>query len=156
MAAAAQHPKVPTSNQPRRFPPPWSVEETDTCFVVRDANGHALAYVHFEDERGEVCGGSSPSPRRGAAGCGEHRQAVGAADTRNLGQRSSVFDFEAGELTRRTRKIIKQSKNLEALDTRRRHKLRIAIKKVRYACESFESVMRVAGSSAAAKSSSLL
>jgi hypothetical protein len=23
----------------RRFPPPWSVEETDVCFIVRDANG---------------------------------------------------------------------------------------------------------------------
>jgi hypothetical protein len=29
---------------PRRFPPPWSVEETDACFIVRDANGQALAY----------------------------------------------------------------------------------------------------------------
>jgi hypothetical protein len=32
----------------RRFPPPWSVEETDACFIVRDANGQALAYVYFE------------------------------------------------------------------------------------------------------------
>ena len=23
----------------RRFPPPWSVEETDDCFIVRDAKG---------------------------------------------------------------------------------------------------------------------
>jgi len=30
---------------PRRFPPPWSVEETDACFIVRDANGQALAYT---------------------------------------------------------------------------------------------------------------
>ena len=29
----------------RRFPPPWSVEETEACFIVRDANGQALAYV---------------------------------------------------------------------------------------------------------------
>jgi hypothetical protein len=29
----------------RRFPPPWSVEEQDACFVVRDANGQALAYI---------------------------------------------------------------------------------------------------------------
>jgi hypothetical protein len=36
----------------RRFPPPWTVEETDACFVVRDANGQALAYVYFEDEPG--------------------------------------------------------------------------------------------------------
>jgi HEPN domain-containing protein len=37
---------------PRRFPPPWSVEETDACFIVRDANGQALASVYFEDEPG--------------------------------------------------------------------------------------------------------
>ena len=36
----------------RRFPPRWSVEETDACFIVRDANGQALAYVYFEDEPG--------------------------------------------------------------------------------------------------------
>jgi hypothetical protein len=38
---------------PRRFPPPWSVEElNNACFVVRDANGQQLAYVYFEDEPG--------------------------------------------------------------------------------------------------------
>ena len=36
----------------RRFPPPWSVEETNACFIVRDANGQALAYVYFEEEPG--------------------------------------------------------------------------------------------------------
>ena len=36
----------------RRFPPPWTVEETDACFIVRDANGQALARVYFEDEPG--------------------------------------------------------------------------------------------------------
>jgi hypothetical protein len=35
-----------------RFPPPWSVEEQDGCFVVRDCNGQALSYVYFKDERG--------------------------------------------------------------------------------------------------------
>ena len=25
--------------EPRRFPPPWRVEETDACFIVRDATG---------------------------------------------------------------------------------------------------------------------
>jgi hypothetical protein len=34
----------------RRFPPPWSVEEQDACFVVRDHNGQQLAYVYFEEE----------------------------------------------------------------------------------------------------------
>ena len=36
----------------RRFPPRWSVEELDACFVVRDANEQTLAYVYFEDEPG--------------------------------------------------------------------------------------------------------
>jgi hypothetical protein len=36
----------------RRFPPPWSVEETDACFIVRDKNGQALAYLYFEEEPG--------------------------------------------------------------------------------------------------------
>ena len=36
----------------RRFPPTWAVEELDACFVVRDHNGQALAYVYFEDEPG--------------------------------------------------------------------------------------------------------
>ena len=37
---------------PRRFPPPWLVEESDACFVVRDHSGQALAYVYFEEELG--------------------------------------------------------------------------------------------------------
>jgi hypothetical protein len=36
----------------RRFPPPWSAQEADACFIVRDSNGQALAYVYFEDEPG--------------------------------------------------------------------------------------------------------
>src|ERR1700674_5402838 len=35
----------------RRFPP-WTAEETEACFIVRDANGQALAYVYFEEEPG--------------------------------------------------------------------------------------------------------
>ena len=31
-----------------RFPPPWSIEETEACLIVRDANRQALAYVYFE------------------------------------------------------------------------------------------------------------
>jgi hypothetical protein len=30
---------------PARFPPPWSAEELDACFVVRDHNGQQLAYI---------------------------------------------------------------------------------------------------------------
>ena len=36
----------------RHFPPPWSSEELDTCFIVKDSAGHKLAFVYFEDEPG--------------------------------------------------------------------------------------------------------
>jgi len=29
----------------RRFPPPWSVEELDACYVVRDHDGQQLAFA---------------------------------------------------------------------------------------------------------------
>jgi hypothetical protein len=34
----------------RHFPSPWSVEELDSCFAVKDLNGQALAYMYFEKE----------------------------------------------------------------------------------------------------------
>jgi hypothetical protein len=38
---------------PRRFRPPWSIEElNDACYVVRDSNGQQIAYVYYEDEPG--------------------------------------------------------------------------------------------------------
>ena len=37
----------------RRFPPPWTVEDKNAaCFIVRDANGQAVAYVYYEEEPG--------------------------------------------------------------------------------------------------------
>ena len=36
----------------RHFPPPWTADETDACFVVKDQHGQALAYVYFEKETG--------------------------------------------------------------------------------------------------------
>ena len=40
---------VPT---PRRFPPPWIVEDHLACFIVKDSDGQALAYVYYEEEPG--------------------------------------------------------------------------------------------------------
>ena len=36
----------------RRFQPPWSVEEKEACFIVKDHTGQKLAYVYFEAEPG--------------------------------------------------------------------------------------------------------
>ena len=35
-----------------RFPPPWSIEESSACFIVRDSDKQALAYVYYENESG--------------------------------------------------------------------------------------------------------
>jgi hypothetical protein len=34
---------------------PWSVEELDACFVVRDHSGQALAYIYFEAAFPNLC-----------------------------------------------------------------------------------------------------
>ena len=44
-----------TTNQnrrdaPRRFPPPWSVEEHEELFIVKDKTGQPLGYFYFDDE----------------------------------------------------------------------------------------------------------
>jgi len=37
---------------PRRFTPPWYVEEHDACFIVRDRSYQTLCYVYYEEESG--------------------------------------------------------------------------------------------------------
>jgi hypothetical protein len=58
---------------PRRFPPPWSIEELAECFIVRDANGQdepgrrAAAHLLTRDEaRG---GGASPPTSPSCRSC---------------------------------------------------------------------------------------
>jgi hypothetical protein len=36
----------------RRFPPPWTVEELEACFIVKDASGQKLGYFYYEEEPG--------------------------------------------------------------------------------------------------------
>lgn len=52
----------------------------------------------------------------------------------------SVGDFAREELGRRAAKVGKRAKKIAKLDPRKRHKLRIAAKKVRYATEFFRSL----------------
>jgi hypothetical protein len=49
--------RAPQELTTRRFPPPWSVEELDACYIVRDHNGQQLAYIYFEDEPSQAIGG---------------------------------------------------------------------------------------------------
>jgi hypothetical protein len=86
----------------RRFPPPWSVEETDACYIVRDANGHALAYVYFEEEPG-AGGDETDDARRGPAHRRQHCQAAGAV-TAGVGatRRYATLRFAVFEASRKS------------------------------------------------------
>src|SRR5262249_18150896 len=50
--------------------------------------------------------------------------------------------FAAEQLRRRLRKVRKRGKKLAQLDTNKRHKLRIQVKKLRYAAEFFSGLFR--------------
>jgi hypothetical protein len=46
------HEETRPQSTERRFPRPWKAEETDACFIIRDKDGQALAYIHYEEEPG--------------------------------------------------------------------------------------------------------
>lgn len=64
--------------------------------------------------------------------------AGGAAARRRREQ--SIEDFAIDELSRRRKKIKRRASKIKTLDPRRRHKLRIASKKLRYGVEFFASL----------------
>ena len=47
------------SEPPRRFAPPWTVDEPTEGFCIRDANGQALAYVYTAGTAGSWTSNSS-------------------------------------------------------------------------------------------------
>ena len=52
----------------RRFPPPWDIEEANaSCFIVKDNNGQALAYVYFESDPGRRTAANPLTRRLSAA-----------------------------------------------------------------------------------------
>jgi hypothetical protein len=71
---------------PRRFPPPWSIEEGAACFIVRDHDKQVLAYVYYENESGR---------RSSAASCTAEKSRPSLWLTRFEGRRR-VFECELG------------------------------------------------------------
>ena len=39
---------------PRRFPPPWRADKMPGGYVIRDADGQALAYIYYRDSEAEA------------------------------------------------------------------------------------------------------
>ena len=60
--------------EPRRFPPPWSVEDIGGCFAVKASNGHLLWGRYRPPIPREVI-----DPQRRTTDRGGHRQAAGVA-----------------------------------------------------------------------------
>ena len=50
VGGARAYPTVHAVPEPRRFRPPWSVEDRACCFVVKDRGGRELAYLYYEDD----------------------------------------------------------------------------------------------------------
>jgi hypothetical protein len=61
----------------RRFPTPWQTDKLLGSYVVRDANGQALAYLYSRDNPTEA--GEGAHEGRGAPHRRQHRAAAGAA-----------------------------------------------------------------------------
>jgi len=62
----------------RRFPPPWTVEDLGSCFVVKDRGGQKLAYVYYEEEPRAAISGQAAHQRRGTTDRDQHGEAAGA------------------------------------------------------------------------------
>jgi hypothetical protein len=74
----------------RRFPPPWTIEEHNAaCFIVRDKNKQAFAYVYFEEEPGRRSAANlltRDEARRIAANVPKLPELLGRASEHNVAQ----------------------------------------------------------------------
>jgi hypothetical protein len=53
----------------RQFTPPWSVQELEACFIVKDGAGQKLAFVYFEEEPGRRTAATRSVSRSRCAWC---------------------------------------------------------------------------------------
>ena len=91
-----------------RFAPPWSVEEQDGCFVIRDRNGQALSCVYFKNEHGLATERTSqvvhpPRRRRQPMMCFEYNTGF-TSPSRNLS--ANLIPMGLGQLAPRVETAI--------------------------------------------------
>jgi hypothetical protein len=69
---------MPDDSASRRFPAPWKADKIPGGYVVRDANGQALAYVYARATIAEAM--QAIDPGRSETDCSEYRSATGVAE----------------------------------------------------------------------------
>jgi len=67
-------------SSPRRFPPPWRVEELDACFVVIDSAGAKAGLRLFRGRGWEEISGQAAQQRRSQEDRCEPREVARATD----------------------------------------------------------------------------
>ena len=77
---------------PRRFPPPWQVEQTPGGFKVIDASGQALVYVYARDTREQAEIAKVPPEETSVSGVAG-RGGGGALPTSEVSTEPSRSDF---------------------------------------------------------------
>ena len=88
---------------PRRFPPPWTIEElNNACFVVSDASGQKLGYFYFDDPRSADKPLTRDEARRIAANIAKLPELV---RSRNAIDTTFGIDYRARGLPRNTGRI---------------------------------------------------
>ena len=104
----------------RRFSPPWYFEDIGACFIVKDENRQALAYVYYEERRSAASLLTRDEARRIAANIAklpETKMAKSAPPPVKLDTQSSHFhyaDFSLGSLidcVRQSPEITSQAKD---------------------------------------------
>ena len=73
----------------RRFPPPWTIDDNGSCFIVKDDDGRVLAYAYYENEPGRRSAANLLTRDEASAHSHQLRQAAGA------GEAAAVLSFGA-------------------------------------------------------------
>lgn len=53
--------RLRSEDSEHRFSPPWSVEDATACYIVRNCNGQAVAFVYYEEDIGHRTSAKLPT-----------------------------------------------------------------------------------------------